>query len=151
MPTSALRSLLTPLVVGVFVGTLLVGTAYFDSASHLGKTVACPTISGGFGEVYCEQVVVPEPLSGQPCAYGSEVSGTFHEVNFTFQRYDSCGPHLDYEMNCTIEELEKQPLMVHFDVVAPLFDEWNNYTTPDDRVMVTWFDLNQSVTLAVDP
>ncbi|MGC2288973.1 MAG: hypothetical protein WA688_03855 [Thermoplasmata archaeon] len=81
---------------------------------------------------------------------GTNVSGTFHAVTYTFQRYNGCGASpgpIEYAMNGTIVEFGGSPLYFHFEVIPPLVREWNNYTSPDGTVLVAWLGLSLNVTL----
>jgi len=133
----------------VVVATMVVVERGSMAPAGTTQALTCPRLNGGDGEVYCELVSVPWPSSGQPCAVGPNVSGLFHGVTFAFNQGLGCGPIIAYEMNGTVWEPGGSAQRFHFDVYAPKFAEWSNYTSPDGLVLVAWFGLSQNVTLAV--
>jgi len=138
-------------VMGLLVAAatiLVVELGPLRSASTI-PAPSCPSLPGGTGHVYCENVSVPQTSSGQPCAVGATASGVFHTVTFAFQRYLGCGPLITYGINGTVEESGGSPQHFDLDVGPPGLILWCNYTSPDGLVLVAWLGLHQNVTLAV--
>ena len=129
--------------------TFLVVAPGAPGPSHSAQSLGCPELVGG-SQVYCENVSVPEPNSGEPCSVGANASGIFHSVSYTFQRYFGCGPLIIYGINGTVEEPSASPQHFDLNVGPPALREWSNYTSPDGLVFVAWQGLNLNVTLAVE-
>lgn len=145
-----------PVIWCFFVMALLVATATIvvtipapTNQPKLVGALACPTLAGVTGRVYCENVSVPAPSSGQPCAVGTNASGIFHNVTFSFHRYFGCGLYPVYGLNGTVDVLGSaaQPVMLW--VLPPDLREWTTYTSPDGRVLVAWLGLAPAVNLTV--
>jgi hypothetical protein len=136
-------------VMGVLVtvATILVVEPGPLRTSHTSPTYSCPSLPEGTGQVYCENMTLPLG-SGQGCSVGTNHSGVFHGISYSFHTFVSC-PEPGAGINGTVTEPGGSALYVEFLNGAPPRTVWFNWTSPDGRVAVDSFGGEQELTLVV--